>query len=108
MVKIGGQKTRPNTLVSAASVIGRTLADKVYCSGICMFPSAEHGSSSLPRFHRHEVYSLSSECQSPVLRTSEEFNILLEPRGPDSGIIFKHLSGDCLAKEHAASFSAHH
>ena len=32
MVKIGGQKTRPNTLVSAASVRGRTLADKVYWS----------------------------------------------------------------------------
>ena len=34
MVKIGGQKTRPNTLVSAASVRGRTLADKVYCATI--------------------------------------------------------------------------
>ena len=32
MVKIGGQKTRPNTLVSAASVRGRTLAGKVYCT----------------------------------------------------------------------------
>ena len=30
MVKIGREKTRPNTLVSAASVRGRTLADKVY------------------------------------------------------------------------------
>ena len=30
MVKIGGQKPRPNTLVSAASVRGRTLGDKVY------------------------------------------------------------------------------
>ena len=30
MVKIGGQKTGPNTLVSAASVRGRTLADNVY------------------------------------------------------------------------------
>ena len=31
MVKIGRQKTRPNTLVSAASVRWRTLAEKVYC-----------------------------------------------------------------------------
>ena len=30
MVKIGREKTQPNTLVSAASVRGRTLADKVY------------------------------------------------------------------------------
>ena len=30
MVKIGGQKNGPNTLVSAAYVRGRTLADKVY------------------------------------------------------------------------------
>ena len=30
MVKIGREKTRPKTLVSAASVRGRTLADKVY------------------------------------------------------------------------------
>ena len=30
MVKIGREKSRPNTLVSAASVRGRTLADKVY------------------------------------------------------------------------------
>ena len=33
MLKIGREKTRPNTLVSAASVRGRTLADKVYCRG---------------------------------------------------------------------------
>ena len=31
MVKIGREKNRPNTLVSAASVRGRTLADKVCC-----------------------------------------------------------------------------
>ena len=36
MVKIGREKTRPNTLVSAASVRGRTLADKVYCVRACM------------------------------------------------------------------------
>ena len=30
MVKIGRQKNRPNTLVSAASVRWRTLAEKVY------------------------------------------------------------------------------
>ena len=30
MVKIGRQKTRPNTLVSASSVRWRTLAEKVY------------------------------------------------------------------------------
>ena len=33
MVKIGGKQTRPNTVVSAASVRGQTLADKVYCNG---------------------------------------------------------------------------
>ena len=32
MVKIGRQKNRPNTLVSAASVRWRTLAEKVYYS----------------------------------------------------------------------------
>ena len=31
MVKIGRQKTRPNTLVSPAPVGWRTLAEKVYC-----------------------------------------------------------------------------
>ena len=31
MVKIGRQKNRPNTLVSAATVRWRTLAEKVYC-----------------------------------------------------------------------------
>ena len=31
MVKIGRQKNRPNTLVSASSVRWRTLAEKVYC-----------------------------------------------------------------------------
>ena len=31
MVKIGRKKSRPNTLVSAASVRWRTLAEKVYC-----------------------------------------------------------------------------
>ena len=39
MVKIGRQKTRPNTLVSPAPVGWRTLAEKVYwCTGInCVF-----------------------------------------------------------------------
>ena len=32
MVKIGRQKNRPNTLVSASSVRRRTLAEKVYWS----------------------------------------------------------------------------
>ena len=36
MVKIGREKTRPNTLVSAASVRGRTLADKVYCQAVLL------------------------------------------------------------------------
>ena len=31
MVKIGRQKNRPNTVVSASSVRRRTLAEKVYC-----------------------------------------------------------------------------
>ena len=31
MVKIGSHTNRPNTLVSAASVRWRTLAEKVYC-----------------------------------------------------------------------------
>ena len=33
MVKIGRQKSRPNTLVSPAPVGWRTLAEKVYCGG---------------------------------------------------------------------------
>ena len=35
MVKIGRQKTRPNTLVSVASVRWRTLAEKVYYASFC-------------------------------------------------------------------------
>ena len=53
------------------------------------------------------------QSQSPVLRPFEEFNILLEPRGPDSGSILKNRSGDCFVNlchlllrfVHEASFS---
>ena len=39
MVKIGREKTRPNTVVSAASVRGRTLADKVYYMATYIIPA---------------------------------------------------------------------
>ena len=53
------------------------------------------------------------QSQSPVLRPFKEFNILLEPRGTDSGSIPKNWSGDyfvncchlLLRFVHEASFS---
>ena len=54
MVKIGRQKNRPNTLVSAASVRWRTLAEKVYCAtkNLVLLPYLAPGSKSLlPQKH---------------------------------------------------------
>ena len=48
MVKIGRQKNLPNTLVSAASVRWRMLAEKVYSLGV--FDVAVHISLSLASF----------------------------------------------------------
>ena len=48
MVKIGRQKNRPNTLVSAASVRWRTLAEKVYSvTEQIRFKKSEHFTSTI-------------------------------------------------------------
>ena len=67
MVKIGRQKTRPNTLVSPAPVGWRTLAEKVYCKVI--------NGESLAAQHRVLVMDQKKERRKKIKSEHETLRI---------------------------------